>query len=64
MNESNTDAPLSCAVPDLKVKCGQCMECVDICPGDALTGKNWSLNSLQKDYYDVHACNKAASERC
>lgn len=64
INKVLTDAPLPCFKPDLKVKCGKCIECVDVCPGNALTGKNWSLGSPQEDYYDVHACNKAASERC
>ena len=64
INKVLTDAPLPCALPDLKVKCGKCMKCVDICPGDALTGKNWSLDSPQESYYDVHACYKAAAERC
>ncbi len=64
INKVLTDAPLPCAVPDFKVKCGKCMECVDVCPGNALTGKNWSMDSSQEDYYDVYACNRAASERC
>lgn len=64
INKVLTDAPLPCAIPELEAKCGKCMECVDVCPGKALTGKNWSMDSPQEDYYDVYACNKAASERC
>ncbi len=59
-----TDAPLICTEPDMSVKCGKCEDCVDVCPGNALTGKNWSLGLPQKAYYDAHACNKAATERC
>jgi epoxyqueuosine reductase len=64
INKVLTDAPLPFSLPDLKVKCGKCMKCVDVCPGNALTGENWSPGSSQEDYYDVHACFKAAVERC
>ena len=64
INKVLTDAPLPCVIPDLKVKCGKCMKCVDVCPGDALTGNNWSPDSSQEEYYDVYACYNAASERC
>jgi epoxyqueuosine reductase QueG len=64
INKVLTDAPLTSVVPDLSVKCGTCVDCVDVCPGNALTGKNWSLGLPLEAYYDVHACNHAASERC
>jgi epoxyqueuosine reductase len=59
-----TDAPLPFTDPDMSVRCGKCGDCVDVCPGNALTGKNWSLGLPLEAYYDVHACNRAATERC
>lgn len=52
-----TDAPLSNAplVPS-NPKCGSCTICKDICPTQAITGKNWSINTPRDEIVDVYNC--------
>ena len=42
-------------------QCGSCTKCVDICPHNALTGKNWDINTLRSDLIDYHLCNQKRS---
>jgi epoxyqueuosine reductase QueG len=58
-----TDAPLRTGTP-LANRCGQCRQCVEICPAKALTGATWSPTEprdirfkaqLCKDYTDRRA---------
>jgi epoxyqueuosine reductase len=44
------DSPLD------KVKCGNCMNCKKVCPGNAVKGINWTLDAKQKGYYDRTRC--------
>ncbi len=43
-------------------RCGSCNECVDNCPGLAVTGENWSRGAQRSDIYDAFACQKTARE--
>ncbi|MCE5323603.1 4Fe-4S binding protein [bacterium] len=55
-----TDADLPAGNPIDESRCGSCRACVDVCPGRALTGKNWSAGAARSDIYDAFACYKAA----
>jgi len=52
-----TDAPLEIAPqPTMKPKCGNCTICKDVCPTQAITGKNWSIHTPREEIVDVHNC--------
>ena len=57
-----TDAPLDAANPVVKSLCGDCMLCVDSCPGKAPSGRNWEPNLQRESFFDVFACEKSARE--
>ena len=57
-----TDAPLNTAIPITKSLCGDCMLCVDICPGKAPSGRNWEPSLSRESFFDVFACEKSARE--
>jgi epoxyqueuosine reductase QueG len=58
-----TDMPLQTGTPINTSLCGDCMECVKRCPGNAIKGGLWSLG-VGRDYLlDAHACKRAAVER-
>jgi epoxyqueuosine reductase QueG len=46
-----------------KNMCGSCRECVDACPGHAVTGKSWYEGAQRKELFDAFACKKAALEK-
>ncbi len=51
-----TDAPLTTGVPIAESRCGDCTACVDICPGKACSGRNWSQGMLREEFWDPKAC--------
>lgn len=51
-----TDAPLTAGVPVTESRCGDCTACVDICPGKACSGRNWSQGMLREAFWDPRAC--------
>ena len=57
-----TDAPLDIGKPILKSKCGKCMECMEACPGGAISGKEWNYKLKRNDFYDDKKCEKYALE--
>jgi epoxyqueuosine reductase len=58
-----TDAELKTAKPVTSSRCGDCMICVESCPGKAPSGKNWNLNLHRDSFFDVFACAKTAREK-
>ncbi len=58
-----TDAPLEAAEPLNHSKCGTCDSCVNNCPGEALSGDQWSVDLPRDLFYDSFACRKKAIER-
>jgi len=58
-----TNAPLDCGIPITQSQCGDCNTCVDICPGKAPLGGNWSIAHDRDDFFDAHACHRAAKAR-
>jgi epoxyqueuosine reductase QueG len=55
-----TDAPLEVSVPVDDSACGDCVLCVESCPGKAPSGKNWELGLHRDSFFDVFACERAA----
>lgn len=51
-----TDAPLETGTPVVESRCGDCTACVDICPGQACTGRNWRQGMLREAFWDPKAC--------
>ena len=51
-----TDAPLTPGEP-LAQRCGECRECVDICPTKAFTGRPFAPDEPREMRYDAFRCN-------
>lgn len=58
-----TNAPLPADEPISESRCGNCSHCVDNCPGQAASGRNWSADMDREDYFDAYRCHKACIER-
>ena len=55
-----TNAKLPKSVPIEKSYCGSCMECFNVCPGNAPKGENWELGKHRDEFFDAWACREAA----
>jgi len=55
-----TNMELPVGTPILESRCGSCIKCVQFCPGEAMTGKNWNVDCIREDIFDAHACRKSA----
>ena len=55
-----TDASLDIGKPVLKSRCGKCTECMDACPGGAISGREWNYTLKRNDFYDDKKCEKYA----
>lgn len=51
-----TDLPVSTGKPIEKSGCGNCRECVDACPANALEGKSWKPGISRGRLLDVYRC--------
>jgi epoxyqueuosine reductase QueG len=51
-----TDAPLTPGQP-MDERCGECEVCVEACPPQALTNRNFVPDEPREVRYDAHACN-------
>jgi len=52
-----TDAPLPPTGSSLEEQCGECRECVDICPVQAYTNRNFRPEEPRELRYDAAKCN-------
>ncbi len=52
-----TDVPLKTGKP-IETRCGDCHECVDICPVKAFTGRNFIESEPREARYDARRCEK------
>ncbi|MGB8658233.1 MAG: 4Fe-4S double cluster binding domain-containing protein [Candidatus Zixiibacteriota bacterium] len=57
-----TDAALETAIPITDSRCGKCEICVKSCPGNAPSGRDWSINLRRDDFFDASACYRTARE--
>jgi len=51
-----TDAHLDCGVPVTESRCGDCRACVDVCPGQACSGKIWRQGMAREEFWNPQAC--------
>jgi epoxyqueuosine reductase len=57
-----TDAPLPTRVP-LTNHCGSCTACVDICPVQAFTGRQFLASEPREARFDAHLCDEYMRSR-
>jgi epoxyqueuosine reductase QueG len=57
-----TDAPLRVGQP-MAEQCGNCTECVDICPPQAFTGRNFCSDEPREARYDADKCHAYLQQR-
>ncbi len=57
-----TDASFQAGEPVKTSRCGECTDCVDICPGHAIVGLNWQPGMPRQSLYDAFACRRTAQE--
>jgi epoxyqueuosine reductase len=53
-----TDAPLRATGGPLDERCGECIECVDICPQQAFTGRAFREDEPREARYDARKCER------
>lgn len=58
-----TDAPLEPAQPIRTSRCGNCMICVQACPGAAILGCNWQPELKRESFFDAAQCRETALQR-
>lgn len=57
-----TDAPLEATGEPMNVHCGECNECVEICPVNAFTGEPFRENESREARYDARKCEEYLSQ--
>jgi epoxyqueuosine reductase QueG len=57
-----TDAPLPATGGPTEEKCGSCMDCVDICPAQAFTGRRFLAEEPRSARYDAAKCSEYYGE--
>jgi len=55
-----TDAELPAGTPKVHSDCRDCHACVDICPGNAVTGLDWEVGMSRDQLYDPFKCREVA----
>lgn len=58
-----TDARLKTANPVNDSLCGDCVDCVKLCPGRAPSGKDWNAGLRRDSFFDAFACAEAARQQ-
>lgn len=43
-------------------RCGECRACVDVCPSQAPSGREWQVNLHRDSFFDPFACRRTAQE--
>ena len=55
--------PLKTGVPINSSFCGDCMECVKNCPGNAIIGNLWELHTDRDELLNAYECKKTVIDR-
>jgi epoxyqueuosine reductase len=55
-----TDAEFKTAEPVDESHCGDCHQCVDLCPAKAIKGHNWCVGDPREAMYNAFACRDMA----
>lgn len=56
-----TDAPLNVTGGPVEERCGDCMQCVEICPVKAFTGRSYREDEPREARYDAGKCDRYIS---
>jgi epoxyqueuosine reductase len=59
-----TDAEIAPGQPVDTSMCGECVACVEACPGHAPSGINWQPDLPRDSFYNAFACRSTARELC
>jgi epoxyqueuosine reductase QueG len=57
-----TDAPLQPGMP-MERRCGECTQCMDICPVSAFTGADFDTGKPRETFFNARACADYARHR-
>lgn len=57
-----TNAPLIYDTPITKSLCGTCNQCKIACPGEAISGKEWTEHMDRDEFFDAYACRAKARQ--
>ena len=57
-----TDAKLPVGEVIDASQCGECRTCVDVCPGQAPSGREWEIGLHRDSFFDPFACRRTARE--
>lgn len=63
LNSVLTDMPFHTGTPINISKCGNCNLCVRHCPGKAVKGENWDVNTERYKLFDAFACKSEVVRR-
>ena len=63
LNGVLTDMTLETGTPVNSSSCGNCIECVKHCPGNAITGNLWELHTDRDNLLNAFDCKRAVVER-
>jgi epoxyqueuosine reductase len=58
-----TNLELEVGKPITDSKCGNCTNCLEACPGNAIKGINWNVDMDRDQFFNPFDCRKAARER-
>ena len=57
-----TNAELETGEPINDSQCGQCRNCMDACPANAIVGQNWKSGVARESIYNAFTCRETAKE--
>lgn len=57
-----TDAPLNTGKSINASFCGDCTECVKVCPAGAISGRNWEVGVTRESLINAFSCQETARE--
>jgi len=57
-----TDMELETGVPAEVSKCGNCTVCVEHCPAQAISGKNWKSGMKREEFFNAYECRKTGTK--